>query len=135
VGRTQFNANVRLVFNLPRLPVRDVYGFTEQLGIVYPDDGEGVRLTPTYSEVLVRDPFTFKPVPDGQPGLLQFISPLPHSYPGIAVLLDDIGRIVSRDSHEGGRCGTRFEVLGRAKGAEIRGCGDTMPDRVYEVRV
>jgi phenylacetate-coenzyme A ligase PaaK-like adenylate-forming protein len=134
VDRERLNMEVAQVLPMAEPCIRDVYGFTEQLGVIYPDDGYGVRLAPTYSEVIVRDPLTLEPLPAGKPGLLEFITPLPHSYPGIALLLDDMGRIVSRDQVEGGRCGTRFEVLGRAQGAEIRGCGDTLPEQIYQVR-
>lgn len=134
VRRAQLNEEVGQVFAMAQPCIRDVYGFTEQLGIIYPDDGQGVRLAPVYSEVVVRDPVTLKALPEGEPGLLQFITPLPQSYPGISLLVDDIGRIVSRDAGDGGRYGTRFEVLGRAQGAEIRGCGDTLPEQVYQVR-
>ena len=98
----------------------DIYGFTEQLGVIYPDDSQGVKRTPTYAEVLVRDPRTLEVVPDGAVGLLEFICPLPHSYPGVAVLLDDMGRIVDRNP------AVAFEIVGRAERAEPRGCGDTM---------
>lgn len=134
VDRARLNAEVAQVFPMEEQCIRDVYGFTEQLGVIYPDDGNGVRVAPVFSEVIVRDPITLKPVPDGMPGLLEFISPLPHSYPGIALLLDDMGKIVSRDQNVAGRYGTRFEVLGRAQGAEVRGCGDTLPEQVYQVR-
>jgi hypothetical protein len=67
-------------------------------------------------------------VPDGTVGLLEFVCPLPQSYPGIAVLLDDMGRIVARDADSDGWQGTGFEIVGRAERAETRGCGDTMPD-------
>jgi hypothetical protein len=133
VDRVRLNTGVEQVFAMDEVCIRDVYGFTEQLGLIYPDDGHGVRLAPVYSEVIVRDPVTLESLPDGMPGLLEFITPLPHSYPGIALLLDDIGRIVSRDREQGGRYGTRFEVLGRARGSEIRGCGDTMPEQIYRV--
>lgn len=135
VEREAFNADVGRVFVMDELRVRDIYGFTEQLGVIYPDDGHGVRLAPAYTEVFARDPFTLKIQPDGVPGLLQFITPMPHSYPGISILLDDMGRVVSRDKCIDGRYGTRFEVMGRARGAEIRGCGDTLPEKVYQVQV
>jgi hypothetical protein len=134
VGRAQLNSEVTRVFGIAEECIRDVYGFTEQLGVIYPDDGHGVRLAPVYAEVIVRDPITLESVPEGIPGLLEFITPLPHSYPGIALLVDDMGRIVSRDQKVDGYYGTRFEVLGRAQGAEIRGCGDTLPEQVYQVR-
>lgn len=134
VGRARLNAEVAQVFGVEGREIRDVYGFTEQLGVIYPDDGDGVRTAPVYAEVVVRDPVTLEAAPDGVPGLLEFICPLPNSYPGIALLLDDMGRIISRDEPHEGRFGTRFEVLGRAAGAEIRGCGDTLHEQVYEVR-
>jgi hypothetical protein len=115
------------VFGLPASAIVDIYGFTEQLGIVYPDGPDGIKRTPTYAEILVRDPRTLEVVPDGTVGLLEFVCPLPHSYPGIAVLLDDMGRIVSRDAG-----GTGFEIVGRAERAEVRGCGDTLPRHIYE---
>ena len=83
------------VFGLAAGSIVDIYGFTEQLGVIYPDDSQGVKRTPTYAEVLVRDPARLEIVPDGDVGLLEFVCPLPHSYPGIAVLLDDMGRIVA----------------------------------------
>ena len=135
VDRGRLNYDVEQVFAMDRPMdrpwIHDIYGFTEHLGIIYPDNGQGVRLAPAYAEVFTRDPMTLEALPDGVPGLLQFVSPLPHSYPGVSVLLDDMGRIVSRNREEDGRCGTRFEVLGRARGAEIRGCGDTLPDQIY----
>ena len=134
VDRARLNEEVAQVFAMAEPCVRDVYGFTEQLGIIYPDDGRGARLAPVYSEVIVRDPITLEPVPEGEPGLLEFITPLPHSYPGIALLVDDMGRIVSRERGDDGRYGTRFEVLGRAEGAEVRGCGDTLPEQIYQVQ-
>jgi len=133
VNRDRLNADVESVFAMKTACIRDVYGFTEQLGVIYPDDGHGVRLAPVYSEVIVRDPITLESMPDGATGLLEFITPLPSSYPGIALLLDDMGRIVSRDECRDRCCGTRFEVLGRDRGAEIRGCGDTLPEQVYQV--
>jgi len=134
VDRSRLNAEVEQVFAMDKPRIYDVYGFTEQLGVIYPDDGNGVRKVPVYSEVIVRDPVTLESLPDGMPGLLEFVTPLPHSYPGVALLLDDIGRIVSRNSEQGGRYGTSFEVLGRARGTEIRGCGDTLPEQIYQVR-
>ena len=41
--------------------VVDFYGFTEQMGITYPDASDRVKCTPIYSEVIVRDPFHLNP--------------------------------------------------------------------------
>lgn len=98
--------------------VVDLYGVTEQLGIVYAELGDGARRVPAVSELVVRDPRTLRPVADGEVGLLQLITPLPYSYPGLSILFDDLGRIVCRDER-----GVAFELLGRAERAERRGCG------------
>jgi hypothetical protein len=126
VTKTVLNEQTAAALGFPVSSICDIYGFTEQLGVVYPDDAAGMKRVPTYAEVLVREPRTLEPVPDGTTGLLEFICPLPHSYPGTAILLDDMGRILSRDG------GTAFEIVGRAKRAEVRGCGDTLPQHVYE---
>lgn len=130
VSKPVLTEHAAAVFGLDAGSIVDIYGFTEQLGVIYPDDSRGVKHTPTYAEVLVRDHRTLEVVPDGDVGLLEFVCPLPNSYPGIAVLLDDMGCIVRRD----GELGTAFEVVGRAERAETRGCGDTLPELKYEIR-
>jgi hypothetical protein len=132
VEKAVFLAHAADVFGIGRQAVRDIYGFTEQLGVIYPDGADGLKRVPTYSDVLVRDPGTLEVLPDGRVGLLEFVCPLPHSYPGVAVLLDDLGRVVTREQGCGGATATGFEVVGRAPDAETRGCGDTLPRQVYE---
>ncbi len=140
VTKPVLTAHAAEVFGLAAGSIVDIYGFTEQLGVIYPDDSQGVKRTPTYAEVLVRDPRTLEIVPDGAVGLLEFVCPLPHSYPGVAVLLDDMGRVVSRGpGHhvpmvEEGCQDTGFEIVGRAEGAEVRGCGDTLPGQIYQTQ-
>lgn len=133
VDKPTLNAHTAELFGVPQTCICDIYGFTEQLGVVYPDDADGIKRAPTYAEVFVRDPRTLELAPDGETGLLEFVCPLPHGYPGIAVLLDDMGRIATRQPGSSGITGTGFEVVGRAEAAEARGCGDTLPRQVYEV--
>jgi hypothetical protein len=129
VSRQRFLADVRAVFGVPAENIVDVYGFTEHMGLNYPDCPCGCKHTPNMSRVLVRDPLTHAVLAPGQPGLLEFISPLPHSYPGAAVLTDDIG-VIDAAPCPCGRGGTRFRVLGRARKAEARGCGDIMGEKM-----
>jgi len=126
VSKDVFNSTLEQVFGVPQSQIIDAFGFTEQLGLVYMDCADGLKRCPVTSEIVIRDPGTLEPVADGQEGMVEFITPLPHSYPGLAILLDDIGRIVSRDTCRCGRHGTAFEILGRASEDEIRGCGDVL---------
>jgi len=129
VDKAALGALAADVFGLAPSAVCDIYGFTEQLGVVYPDGPDGLKRVPTYAEVIVRDPQTLEPLADGRTGLLEFISPLPHSYPGVAVLLDDLGRIVPGSAGPDGAEARALEIVGRVPHAEIRGCGDTLPPR------
>ena len=129
VSKEEFNKMASETFGLNTTDVIDIYGFTEQMGLNYPDCPCGCKHTSLYSEVIVRDVITKKPLEAGKEGLLEFVTPVPHSYPGNAVLTDDIGMMVDGDC-EYHRGGTRFKVIGRLKKAEIRGCGDILSSKL-----
>lgn len=129
ISKEQFNRLTAGVFGLAETEIIDIYGFTEQMGINYPDCPCGCKHVPLYSEVIVRDMATKDVLPPGQEGLLEFITPVPHSYPGNVVLTDDVGLVVDGPC-DFGRAGRRFKVLGRLKKAEIRGCGDILSSKL-----
>ena len=131
ISKSDFNKKVEELLGISCDSVLDVYGFTEQMGIIYPSGGETDKTAPVFSEVLVRDPATLEVLPDGEEGVLQFLSPMPLSYPGISVLTDDLGVITGYNEDPVlGACGTTFKVTGRSKNAEVRGCGDIMSSYV-----
>lgn len=132
VDKAAFNAMAAEVLGVAPENVFDVYGFTEQMGMNYPECPAGRKHVPAFGEVFVRDPVTLELLPDGQEGLLHFVCPLPHSYPGISVVTDDLGVIAGRDGCACGRLGTAFQVTGRAALAEARGCGDILADKYLE---
>ena len=129
VSKEEFNQLAKDVFGVETEDVIDIYGFTEQMGLNYPDCPCGYKHTSVYSRVIVRDVVTKKPLGPGEEGLLEFVTPIPHSYPGNAVLTDDIG-IIEEGDCEYHRGGTRFKVIGRLKKAEIRGCGDILSSKL-----
>lgn len=107
----------------------DLYGFSEQGGLLYPTCEYGLRHTPAWSEVVCRDPLTLKALPVGKEGMMQFVTPIQTSYPGHSILTEDVGKIVGYDNCLCGRKGTTFKVTGRSLSAtEERGCGDIMAD-------
>jgi hypothetical protein len=131
VSRQVFIENVSQVFGVPNSNILDFYGFTEQMGLVYANRGLGLKKVPVFADIIIRDFQTLKPVEDGKEGLIQILTPLPYSYPGISILTEDVGRIINRNKDEFGCEGTEFEVIGRAKAAEVRGCGDVMSEIVH----
>lgn len=133
ISKEEFNSLASELFGIEKTSIIDIYGFTEQMGLNYPDCPCGCKHTPLYSEVVVRDVVTKEVLPAGKEGLLEFVTPVPHSYPGNVVLTDDIGMIVPGKC-EYNRSGTRFKVLGRLKKAEIRGCGDILSSKLKFVK-
>lgn len=116
-------------FGVPPENVIDLYGFSEQGGLLYPTCEYGLRHTPAWSEVIVRDPLTLEPLPPGREGLMQFVTPIQTSYPGHSVITEDVGMIHGVDNCPCGRKGTTFTVHGRLDNAtEERGCGDIMAE-------
>ena len=109
--------------------VINFYGMVEQVGGVYFENPIHYLHAPIYSEVIVRDPVTLAPLPDGEPGLIQVLSCLPTSYPGHSLLTEDLGVIRGVDPEGTGMGGRCFEVLGRVPKAELRGCSDTFAAR------
>ena len=85
--------------------VINFYGMVEQVGGVYFENPIHHLHAPIFSEVIIRDPVTLEPMPDGQPGLVQVLSCLPTSYPGHSLLTEDLGVIrgVDPSGHRDGR--------------------------------
>ncbi|MER6513058.1 acyl-protein synthetase [Nonomuraea sp. NPDC001636] len=104
--------------------VHNFYGMVEQIGTVFLEgpDGDGLYC-PDFADVVIRDPGTWREVPPGEPGLIEVVSTLPTSYPGHALLTEDLGVVHGVD--DGHWPGKRFTVLGRLPRAEARGCSDT----------
>jgi len=125
IEKSVFNAQLAAAFGIAPTDIIDIYGFTEQMGLNYPDCPCGCKHVSSYVRVLARDIVTHEVLPAGQEGMMEFISPLPHSYPGNAVLTDDLGIIESAPCPYG-RPGVRFRITGRMKRAEVRGCGDIL---------
>lgn len=129
ISKDLFNERLSACFGVKLVDIIDIYGFTEQMGLNYPDCECGWKHASSYVRVLVRDTVTHEILPPGKEGLLEFITPLPHSYPGNAVLTDDIG-VIDAGTCVAGRAGTRFKVVGRMKKAEVRGCGDILSQKL-----
>lgn len=125
VEKSLFNQQLSEAFGIEPTDVIDIYGFTEQMGLNYPDCPCGCKHASAYVQVLARDPVTRQVLPSGKEGMMEFVTPIPHSYPGNAVLTDDMG-IVEDTPCPYGRPGTRFRITGRMKRAEVRGCGDIL---------
>jgi len=125
VQKVEFAEGVAQTFGCKPTDVRDFYGMVEQVGVVFVDCEAGNKHTPNFAEVAIRDFLTLQHVRPGQSGLIEVLSALPTSYPGQAVLTEDVGVFLGVDNCPCGRPGLCFRFQGRVAKAEVRGCGDT----------
>ncbi|MBX3204150.1 MAG: hypothetical protein KF764_03725 [Labilithrix sp.] len=125
VDKDTFAAEAAVVFGMPASHVLDFYGMAEQVGVVFVDCAAGHKHPPDFADVLLRDPLTLERVRAGEAGLIEVLSVLPESYPGQALLTDDVGVLVGEDGCPCGRRGRHFRIRSRVAQAEVRGCGDT----------
>lgn len=111
-----------------KLGIREVhnyYGMVEQVGSIFVECDAGHLHTPSYADVIIRDPISFEVLSHGKLGLIQVLSELPRSYPGHSLLTEDLGTILGEDDCSCGWKGKYFSVSGRIPKAELRGCSDT----------
>lgn len=104
--------------------VRNYYGMVEQTGSIFMECNEGHLHASKWSDVLVRDVHTHLPLPHGKVGLIEVFSTIQKSYPGHALLTEDIGLTREASVCSCGNQGTIIEVHGRLPSTEVRGCSD-----------
>lgn len=80
---------------------------------------------PAYSRVIIRDTVSMEPLPFGQPGLLNFVSPLVNSMPLVSVMTDDVAVLFAGESCGCGIQTPYFQLLGRAGAQGIQTCSAT----------
>lgn len=123
VGVEDFRRSLQEVCG--NIRVRDYYGMVEQLGSVFVECEHGHKHCSIFSDIITRRGNDFSPCEFGEVGIIELMSVLPSSYPGHIILTEDEGRILGEDDCPCGRKGKYFEILGRLKQAEVRGCSDT----------
>ena len=123
VSSAEFKARLTAICGLS--DVHDYYGMVEQTGCVYMQCEHGHMHASVFSDVIMRNPKDFSVCSVGEKGIIQVVSVLPKSYPGHSLLTEDEGVLLGEDDCPCGRNGKYFQILGRLKNAEIRGCSDT----------
>jgi phenylacetate-coenzyme A ligase PaaK-like adenylate-forming protein len=104
--------------------VRNYYGMVEQTGTIFMECPEGRLHASAWSDALVRDIRTHQALPHGEVGLIEVFSTIQKSYPGHALLTEDMGLTRAASDCPCGHPGTIVEVHGRLPAAEVRGCSD-----------
>ena len=76
---------------------------------------------PCYGRVIIRDPETLKPVPDGQIGIVNLLTPMIRSAPLLSTVTDDLG-VIRTDECPCGAKSPSLEILGRVGVGDIVTC-------------
>lgn len=105
--------------------IYDYYGMVEQTGSIFMECENGHLHTSVFSDIIIRKAIDFSLCDIGEKGLIQVLSVIPQSYPGHSILTEDEGIWIGIDDCPCGRKGKYFQVIGRIKNADIRGCSDT----------
>jgi hypothetical protein len=129
VDKAVFSDGVARALGTAPERVLDFYGMAEQTGVVFIDCECGNKHAPCFADIVIRDFLTLAEAEPGGEGLIEVMSALPTSYPGQAVLTEDVGVFLGVDDCPCGRRGKYFRFKSRVEKAEIRGCGDTLADR------
>lgn len=119
IAKHTFREGVAQRLGIPAANVRDLYGMVEH-GVPYCECEKHRFHIPRYSRVFVRDPATLEVLPNGESGLLQFVTSYHHSYPAISLLTTDIGRV--EDHCPCGRLSPVLVLEGRGGLRKHQGC-------------
>lgn len=122
IPKAEFKARVSSWLGLPAANIRDLFGSVEH-GIPYVECRRGRMHVPDYARVIVRDPWTLKPLPYGRRGLLQLVTPYLTSFPSFSVLAGDWG--LTERSCVCQTPGETLTLLGRAGTSPAKGCAIT----------
>jgi len=123
VDAAAFRAALKTIAGIDK--VVNYYGMVEQTGSLFMECEMGYLHAPVYADIIVRKPQNFEVANVGEEGVIEVLSMIPRSYPGHALLTEDIGVLLGEDDCSCGRCGKYFQVFGRVAKAEFRGCSDT----------
>ena len=109
-------------FGVPPEGIVNEYGMTEACSQFYDaslrEEGREKR-GPAWARALICDPETLEPAPPGKPGVVRWVD-LANRYSLSFVLTEDLARAEREGDHGPGTA--PFTLLGRAEGAEMRGC-------------
>ena len=101
--------------------VSNYYGMVEQVELIFMEREEGYFHIPAFADVLMRE---LPSLESAESGAVEVLSLLPRSYPGHAILTEDLGTVLGRDDCPCGREGQYIRIHGRIPKAEMRGCSD-----------
>lgn len=124
IKKSELYALVEEMLGIPEVNCRDGYGSTEH-SVPYFECPHHRFHIPVFSRMLIRDVVTLEPLPYGEAGFANFITPHLSSVPAVSVLMGDMA--VLHPAEECG-CGIKtpfMEIIGRAGTSKGKSCAIT----------
>lgn len=122
IAKPDFRAAVSAALGIPVLNMRDGYGLVEH-GVPYLECPAHRFHVPHFARAYARDVTTLAPLPPGQPGFLNLLTPYLLSMPAISLLTSDMAAI--ENDCPCGRTTATLTLLGRAGTRKNKGCAIT----------
>ena len=121
ISNQKFKSIIKKKLNIKK--IFNYYGMVEQTGSIFFECEKGYFHTSNFSDIIIRNK-NLEVVKNKTLGIVQTISVLPYSYPGMSILTEDVGIVYGEDCCKCGRNGKIFKIFGRLKNSELRGCSD-----------
>jgi phenylacetate-coenzyme A ligase PaaK-like adenylate-forming protein len=120
VSKTDFYQLVYEVLGIDDQHIVEFFGAVEH-PILYTDCRCHHFHVPVYSRVVIRDPDTMEPLPNGKLGLVNLMTPMVKSTPMLSVMPDDLG-ILHDEPCPCGETSPWLEIVGRVGIRDIVTC-------------
>lgn len=121
IDKREFYQKLEKTLGIPDKNLRDGFGSVEHC-VPYVECENHEFHLPTYSRVLIRDVKTLEPLPEGEVGYLNFISPYITSVPANSVLMGDLASLHSAESCSCSLKTPYFRIVGRAGLSKNKSC-------------
>lgn len=121
VDKTEFYDTAKRVLGVDDENIVEFYGAVEH-PIAYCDCKNHHFHIPSYSRVIIRDVTTLKPLPYGEVGLVELITPMIKATPITAVMPDDLGVLYPGQSCGCGIESPYLEIIGRVGLKDVKTC-------------
>lgn len=121
VDKSRLYALAHKVLGIPEENIHESFGAVEH-PIFYNTCPRHHFHIPAYSRIIIRDPRTLEPLPMGQVGLVNLITPLIKATPVLSVMTDDLGYLSPGESCPCGIKSPYLTILGRVGLNDITTC-------------
>jgi len=121
VDKTEFYDTAKRVLGVDDCDIVEFYGAVEH-PVSYCDCKNHNFHIPSYSRVIIRDVTTLQPLPHGQIGLIELITPMIKATPITAVMPDDLGVLYDGESCGCGIKSPYLKIIGRVGLKDVKTC-------------